>query len=38
MHEATEIARLRLFLKMVAVVDVDEYDPNLGLDPLPDRQ
>ena len=36
MHEATEIARLRLFLKMVAVVDVDEYDPNLGLDPLPD--
>jgi hypothetical protein len=36
MHEATEIARLRLFLKMVAVVDVDEFDPNLGLDPLPD--
>ena len=36
MHEATEIARLRLFLKMVAVVDVDEYDENLGLDPLPD--
>jgi len=36
MHEATEIARLRLFLKMVAVVDVDEYDDNLGLDPLPD--
>ena len=36
MHEATEIARLRLFLKMVAVVDVDETDPNLGLDPLPD--
>lgn len=36
MHEATEIARLRLFLKMVAVVDVDRRDPNLGLDPLPD--
>lgn len=36
MHEATEIARLRLFLKMVAVVDVDRHDPNLGLDPLPD--
>ena len=36
MHEATEIARLRLFLKMVAVVDVDPSDPNLGLDPLPD--
>ncbi len=36
MHEATEIARLRLFLKMVAVVDVDPADPNLGLDPLPD--
>ena len=36
MPEATEIARLRLFLKMVAVVDVDEYDENLGLDPLPD--
>lgn len=36
MHEATEIARLRLFLKMVAVVDVDRRDPNLGLNPLPD--
>ena len=36
MHEATEIARLRLFLKMMAVVDVDPYDENLGLDPLPD--
>ena len=36
MHEATEIARLRLFLKMVAVVDVDPRDENLGLDPLPD--
>ena len=36
MHEAAEIARLRLFLKMMAVVDVDPYDENLGLDPLPD--
>ena len=36
MREATEIARLRLFLKMVAVVDVDETADNLGLDPLPD--
>ena len=36
MHEATEIARLRLFLKMMAVVDVDPYADNLGLDPLPD--
>ena len=36
MVEAIEIAKLRLFLKMVAVVDVDKRDPNLGLDPLPD--
>ena len=36
MVEATEIAKLRLFLKMVAVVDVDRRDPNMGLDPLPD--
>lgn len=36
MHEAIEIARLRLFLKIVAAVDVDVNDPNLGLDPLPD--
>ena len=36
MVEATEIAKLRLFLKMVAVVDVNPRDPNLGLDPLPD--
>lgn len=36
MHEATEIAKLRLFLKMVAVVDVDMRADNLGLDPLPD--
>jgi len=36
MVEATEIAKLRLFLKMVAVVDVDRRKDNLGLDPLPD--
>ena len=36
MVEATEIAKLRLFLKLVAVVDVDKHAPNLGLDPLPD--
>lgn len=36
MHEATEIAKLRLFLKIVAAVDVDSDDENLGLDPLPD--
>ena len=36
MAEAVEIAKLRLFLKMVAVVEVDRRAPNLGLDPLPD--
>ena len=36
MVEATEIAKLRLFLKMVAVVDVNPRADNLGLDPLPD--
>lgn len=36
MVEATEIAKLRLFLKMVAVVDVDKRKDNLGLEPLPD--
>ncbi len=36
MVEAAEIAKLRLFLKMVAVVDVDRRAENLGLDPLPD--
>jgi hypothetical protein len=36
MAEAVEIAKLRLFLKMVAVVDVDKRADNLGLDPLPD--
>ena len=36
MVEATEIAKLRLFLKMVAVVEVDKRNSNMGLDPLPD--
>lgn len=36
MVEAAEIAKLRLFLKMVAVVDVDFRAGNMGLDPLPD--
>lgn len=36
MVEAVEIAKLRLFLKMVAVVEADRRAPNLGLDPLPD--
>lgn len=36
MVEATEIAKLRLFLKMVAVVEVDPRAENMGLDPLPD--
>ena len=36
MAEAVEIAKLRLFLKMVAVVEVDKRAVNMGLDPLPD--
>ena len=36
MAEAIEIAKLRLFLKMVAVVDVNMKADNLGLDPLPE--
>jgi len=36
MHEAVEIAKLRLFLKLVATVDVDYDKANLGLEPLPD--
>ena len=36
MVEATEIAKLRLFLKLVAVVEVDLRADNMGLDPLPD--
>lgn len=36
MPEAIEVAKLRLFLKLVAVVDCDPHKENLGLDPLPD--
>jgi len=36
MKEATEIAKLRLFLKLVAEVEVDYKKNNLGLEPLPD--
>lgn len=36
MKEAVEIAKLRLFLKLVATVDVDYRKPNMGLEPLPD--
>lgn len=36
MNEAVEIAKLRLFLKLVAAVDTDFNKPNFGLEPLPD--
>ena len=36
MNEAVEIAKLRLFLKLVATVDADYRKKNLGLEPLPD--
>ncbi len=36
MHEAVEIAKLRLFLKMVDAVDMNLRKPNFGLEPLPD--
>lgn len=36
MKEAVEIAKLRLFLKLVATVEVDKRKRNLGLEPLPD--
>jgi len=36
MKEAAEIAKLRLFLKLVATVEADYRKPNLGLEPLPD--
>ncbi|HET54075.1 MAG TPA: hypothetical protein ENN33_02540, partial [Ignavibacteria bacterium] len=36
MKEAVEIAKLRLFLKLVAEVEPDETDENYGLEPLPD--
>ncbi|MDR1009849.1 MAG: hypothetical protein LBM04_01735 [Opitutaceae bacterium] len=36
MREAVEIAKLRLFLKLVSTVDPDRRKPNYGLEPLPD--
>ncbi|QTA88381.1 Eco57I restriction-modification methylase domain-containing protein [Desulfonema magnum] len=36
MKEAVEIARLRLFLRIVASVDMNPRKPNYGLEPLPD--
>ncbi len=36
MKEAVEIAKLRLFLKLVATVEADYRKPNLGIEPLPD--
>ncbi|MBZ0198593.1 MAG: Eco57I restriction-modification methylase domain-containing protein [Ignavibacteriaceae bacterium] len=36
MNEAVEIAKLRLFLKLVAVVTPNEKIENYGLEPLPD--
>lgn len=36
MQEATEICKLRLFLKLVAHVERDDRQKNMGLEPLPD--
>ena len=36
MKEAVEIAKLRLFLKLVATVDANPRKDNFGLEPLPD--
>ena len=36
MNEATEIAKLRLFLKLAAEAEYDSHKNNLGLEPLPD--
>lgn len=36
MREAVEIAKLRLFLKLMSTVKPDRRKPNLGLEPLPD--
>ncbi len=36
MREATEICKLRLFLKLVSEVEPDSGLPNYGLEPLPD--
>jgi Eco57I restriction-modification methylase len=35
-EEATEICKLRLFLKLVAHIDRDDRRENMGLEPLPD--
>jgi hypothetical protein len=36
MEEATEICKLRLFLKLVSQVEADAKKPNYGIEPLPD--
>ena len=36
MQEAVEIAKLRLFLKLAAMAEVNYKKPNMGLEPLPD--
>ena len=36
MEEATEICKLRLFLKLVSQVEADTKKPNYGIEPLPD--
>lgn len=36
MKEAVEIAKLRLFLKLVSTVNVDYTKKNMGMEPLPD--
>jgi hypothetical protein len=36
MEEATEICKLRLFLKLAAQVDPDPAKDNFGIEPLPD--
>ena len=36
MEEATEICKLRLFLKLVSQVEVNSSAQNMGLEPLPD--
>ena len=36
MEEATEICKLRLFLKLAAQVVADHAKPNFGIEPLPD--
>jgi len=36
MKEAVEIAKLRLFLKLMATIEVDYRKKNLGVEPLPD--